>query len=370
MKGTRCEEQTVLPDGESPAIAAVMFSAGLLGNLTALGLLLAGRRRSSRTGRPPLSPFQVLLSGLVVTDLLGTCLVSPVVLASYGLGRTLLGLTPGGSVCRYFAFAMSFFGLATMLALLAMALERSLALGAPYFYQRLLASPRAGLLLAALPALDGLAALFCALPLLLDFGRFVQYCPGTWCFIQMHPPPVGDAGGSVLIYSLLYASLLLLLILAVLLCNLTVILNLVRMHRRGPVARCRLGGQQPQPAGGAEGGCGGRRRLSMTEELDHLILLSLMTVIFLICSLPFTIRAFMNKFIQDGDYKEDLRALRFLSINSIIDPWVFAILRPSVLRLMRSVLCCQMPPKTEDNNARTSPTDKSKSAKPMDLCRQ
>lgn len=37
----------------------------------------------------------------------------------------------------------------------------------------------------------------------------------------------------------------------------------------------------------------------------------------------------------------DLLALRFLSINSIIDPWIFTVLRPSVLRLMRSVLCCR-----------------------------
>ncbi|KAF4788470.1 prostaglandin E2 receptor EP2 subtype [Turdus rufiventris] len=62
----------------------------------------------------------------------------------------------------------------------------------------------------------------------------------------------------------------------------------------------------------------------------------------------FTIRAYVNKFSgeegEEGDHEWDLLALRFLSINSIVDPWVFAILRPSVLRLMRSVLCCQVTP--------------------------
>ncbi|KAG5847036.1 hypothetical protein ANANG_G00121430 [Anguilla anguilla] len=35
----------------------------------------------------------------------------------------------------------------------------------------------------------------------------------------------------------------------------------------------------------------------------------------------------------------DLVTLRFLSVNSIIDPWVFIILGPSVLRFLRGALC-------------------------------
>uniref|UniRef100_K7EY57 Prostaglandin E2 receptor EP2 subtype n=1 Tax=Pelodiscus sinensis TaxID=13735 RepID=K7EY57_PELSI len=68
----------------------------------------------------------------------------------------------------------------------------------------------------------------------------------------------------------------------------------------------------------------------------------------------------VNKFMQGADdYKKDLLALRFLSINPIIDPWVFVILRPSVLRAIRSVLCCRMSLKTQDNKE-TSPAAKSK----------
>lgn len=68
-------------------------------------------------------------------------------------------------------------------------------------------------------------------------------------------------------------------------------------------------------------------------------------------SLPLQIRAYMNKFgVEEADHGWDLLALRFLSINSIVDPWVFAILRPPVLRLVRlilwpgTVLCCQATP--------------------------
>ncbi|XP_030418741.1 prostaglandin E2 receptor EP2 subtype [Gopherus evgoodei] len=350
-----CDKQLPLSAEESPAISAVMFSAGLLGNLTALALL--ARRRLGRRGRP-LPLFHVLVTVLVLTDLLGTCLVSPVVLASYGRNRTLVALAEGGRLCLYFAFAMSFFGLATMLVLFAMALERCLALGQPYLYERFLR--RRSALPLALPALYALAAAFCALPLL-GFGRYVQYCPGTWCFIQMRlgRAAQGDSGAWEATYSLLYATLLLLLILAVLLCNLSVICNLVGMHRRGQTSR-RLASLE-QPAG--------RRRLSMSEEVDHLILLAIMTITFIVCSLPFTIRAYMNKFMQNEDYKKDLLALRFLAINPIIDPWVFVILRPSVLRVIRSVLCCQMSLKTQEN-MQTTPAAESKSNKQIDLCGQ
>ncbi|NWU09566.1 PE2R2 protein, partial [Cephalopterus ornatus] len=275
---------------------------------------------------------------------LGTCSVSPFVLASYHRNRTLTALAQGGHICLYFGFAMSFFGLATMLILFTMALERCLALGRPYFYERFL-SPRTGLV--ALPAIYTFSAAFCSLPLL-GFGRYVQYCPGTWCFIQMHQDSHhggrGAAGLNVT-FSLLYATLLLFLILAVLLCNLSVMVNLAHMHRRGQRTRRMATLEQPRAASGC-----GRRMFSMAEEIDHLLLLSIMTITFVICSLPFTIRAYVNKFItEECEHKWDLLALRFLSINSIVDPWVFAILRPSVLRLLRSVLCCQVTPTLPDS---------------------
>ncbi|NXP45156.1 PE2R2 protein, partial [Heliornis fulica] len=278
---------------------------------------------------------------------LGTCSVSPFVLASYHRNRTLTALAQGGHICLYFGFAMSFFGLATMLILFAMALERCLALGWPYFYERFL-SPRTGLV--ALPTIYIFSAAFSSLPLV-GFGHYVQYCPGTWCFIQMHRATSGREGSELdVTFSLLYATLLLILILSVLLCNLSVIANLARMHRRGQKTRRVATLEQSRAASGC-----GRRMFSMAEEIDHLLLLSIMTIIFVICSLPFTIRAYVNKFSEQVDTQDwDLLALRFLSINSIVDPWVFAILRPPVLRLMRSVLCCQVTPMSQDRQTPSS----------------
>ncbi|XP_039389416.1 prostaglandin D2 receptor [Mauremys reevesii] len=310
-----CRDSRTIQGGESALPSSLLFGAGLLGTLLALALL--GQQRLRR-GRPPrASAFYLLVSGLAVTDLLGKCLLSPMVLAAYAGNRSLSELWPGGAggqeepgpLCQLFAFLMAFFGLAPTLLLLAMALECWLSLGHPYFYRRHLRRRRrrAAALLALAAAL---CALFCALPLL-GFGRYVQYCPGTWCFIRMAGHSAPERG-----YSVLYASLLGALVLAIGLCNLASMRSLYRMarrpHRRSgpPAAR--------DPAA------------PRMEELDHLVLLALMTVLFTVCSLPLIVRAYVGAFAANFNEKEDLTALRFLSVNSIVDPWVFIIFRTSI----------------------------------------
>ncbi|MEE6492254.1 hypothetical protein FKM82_016528 [Ascaphus truei] len=281
-----CRTTSSLEPGESPAISAVMFSIGVLGNLIAL-VLLENRRTG---GKGKISLFHILVTGLVITDLLGTCMISPVVLVSYATNHTLMALDTQGRVCNYFAFAMTFFSLATMLVLFAMALERGLAIGHPYFYEKFIRK-RCGLL--TFPAIYCFCIFFCLFPFM-GVGSYVQYCPGTWCFINLRGQDGHEQTGSN--YSLVYATLLLFLIVAVLSCNLIVIVNLLR--------------------------------------------------------------AFLNRASPNTNYKLDLLALRFLSVNSIIDPWVFTILRPSVLRLMRSALCCQISVKKKGTPPSSSPASR------------
>lgn len=274
----RCQNTTSVEKGYASTMGWVLFSAGLLGNLLALGLLARSGLGlcSLRSPRPPPSVFYVLVCGLTITDLLGKSLVSPFVLAAYAQNRSLWGLvpTPGNSLCQAFAFIMTFFGLASTLQLLAMALECWLSLGHPFFYQQHI-TLRRGALVA--PVVGAFCLAFCALPFA-GFGKFVQYCPGTWCFIQMVDE---EPSLSVLGYSVLYASLMMLLVLAIVLCNVSAMRSLYRMHlrlrRRGrsvtrdrsePSAREREASPPP------------------LEELDHLLLLALMTALFTVCTLP------------------------------------------------------------------------------------
>ncbi|XP_003121861.1 prostaglandin D2 receptor [Sus scrofa] len=323
----RCHNTTSVEKGNSATMGGVLFSAGLLGNLLALGLL-ARSGLGSCPPRPPPSVFYVLVCGLTITDLLGKSLVSPFVLAAYAQNRSLRGLVPSGSsLCQAFAFFMSFFGLASTLQLLAMALECWLSLGHPFFYRRYI-TPRRGALVA--PVVSAFCLAFCALPFA-GFGKFVQYCPGTWCFIQMVHE---ERSVSVLSYSVLYASLMLLLVLAIVLCNLSAMRNLYAMHQR----LRRL--PRSSPRYHAETRAGEEEETSQPlEELDHLLLLALMTVLFTMCSLPLIYRAYYGAFkavhekSETSEQVKDLQALRFLSAISIVDPWIFIIFRTSVFRM-------------------------------------
>nr|XP_048285980.1 prostaglandin D2 receptor [Myodes glareolus] len=326
---SRCHASPWVENGSSATMGSMLFGAGLLGNLLALVLLARSGLGScgSRPLRPPPSVFYVLVCGLTVTDLLGKCLVSPVVLAAYAQNRSLQELLPtaGNRLCQAFAFIMSFFGLASTLQLLTMALECWLSLGHPFFYQRHI-TLRRGVLVA--PLVGAFCLAFCALPFA-GFGKFVQYCPGTWCFIQM----VHEKRSlSVLGFSVLYASLMALLVLATVLCNLGAMHNLYTMHRRlRHHPRC-CSRDRTQP--GSSQGVGSLHPL---EELDHLLLLALMTVLFTMCSLPLIYRAYYGAFKpvpnNEGD-SGDLQALRFLSVISIVDPWIFIIFRTSVFRML------------------------------------
>ncbi|KAL6477325.1 hypothetical protein MHYP_G00131600 [Metynnis hypsauchen] len=57
------------------------------------------------------------------------------------------------------------------------------------------------------------------------------------------------------------------------------------------------------------------------------------------CSL--VIRVYVNSSAEESEksHETDLIVLRFISVNSIIDPWVFIILSPSVLRFLWGALC-------------------------------
>ncbi|XP_037617788.1 prostaglandin E receptor 2a (subtype EP2) isoform X2 [Sebastes umbrosus] len=286
-----CHFKLRIDDSVSPVISAIMFALGIFGNVAALVILEIRRRRDTRTGDAwRRSLFHVLITVLVVTDLAGTCLVSPLVQLSYSTKTTLVGMShsrnttlvgmshsrnttsgsPGdsGSVCSYFGVSMTFFSLSTMSLLFSMALERCFAIGYPYLYSRHVTRKCAYI---AIPVVFLLCMLFCLLPFA-GFGTYVQYCPGTWCFIDMNPSKAVDR-----VYANLYASLMLVLVLAIVACNGFVVYQLFRMYQR----RRRNGGSVVKARSNSE-----RRAMSMAEEVEHLILLVFMTSIFIICTLP------------------------------------------------------------------------------------
>ncbi|XP_051252897.1 prostacyclin receptor [Dicentrarchus labrax] len=351
---TTCSGSLTVDGHYKPAPSITMFLAGVVGNLLALFIL--GVHQKEHRSRS--SVFCILVTGLALTDLLGTCLLSPPVFICYARNMSLIKLG-GEGLCNLFGFAMIFFGLAPTLILCAMAVDRCLAISHPYFYS---VHIRRRFAKFTLFFIYFFSLAFCLLPYS-GYGKFRQYCPGTWCFIDMDATGV-DRANLVRAFSLSYSSLMALLILAVFVCNGSVIVSLCQMHRSQKMRR------------GSVGSMGRRKRLSLAwfgqgeEEMDHLVLLALITVIFVVCSLPLTIAGFINAIHPFCSDTENLTAFRFYALNPIVDPWVFIICRKSVFRHLCSLLSCHFSKgavKTTAHSALSLPLDNYIQRNPPDV---
>ncbi|MBN3298755.1 prostaglandin D2 receptor [Amia ocellicauda] len=308
------------PYHHSVVNSVLLGTVGVVGNLIALWILY---RHKSTARSQHVSVFYVLVTGLAWTDLVGKVLLSPMVVVSYALSRSLCSVS--GALCTLFAVLMCFFGLCSMGILLAMALECLLSIGHPYLYQQLVTRRRALLILLGI-------YLFCLLVCLLPvagFGKYKQYSPGTWCFIDMSAKDPAHKA-----FSVLYATLIGVMILAIVVCNVVVKINLLKMYilsRRQKSWTVSFEGAEQRNQTAAP-------QSRHPEELDHLVILVLMTLIFIVCSVPITVRAYINANRSDSSDEKaevlDLMALRFLSVNSCVDPWVFIILRTSLCRAL------------------------------------
>ena len=256
-------------DSKSLVTSATMFGVGVLGNLIAIVVLCVSKKEQKET------TFYTLVCGMAITDLLGTCFTSPVVIATYVAGRW-----PGGALlCHFFSFSMLFFGSAGMSILCAMAVERYLAINHPYFYSQHIDRTMARF---ALLATYLASVVLCVMPSF-GFGRHVRHFPGTWCFLDWR---AADALGAC--YSLLYGGVMLALIVVTVLCNLAVCASLVGMNQRTGIVRTELCEQS-----------GARRRfprlpsVTSAAEIQMFWLLVFMTIVFLVCSIPLVVRCLL-----------------------------------------------------------------------------
>ncbi|XP_056149817.1 prostaglandin E receptor 4 (subtype EP4) c [Lampris incognitus] len=301
-------------ESRSLVTSATMFAVGVLGNLIAIVVLCISKREQKET------TFYTLVCGMAITDLLGTCFTSPVVIATYVANRW-----PGGPLlCHFFSFSMLFFGSAGMSILCAMAVERYLAINHAYFYSKHIDRTTARLALLGTYLAN---IVLCIMPSF-GLGQHVRHFPGTWCFLDWRATdPLGAS------YSFLYGSAMLLLILVTVLCNFAVCKSLVGMTQRPGIVRaevCAQGSRRRFPR---------LRSVTSAAETQMFWLLIFMTIVFLVCSIPLVVRIFVNQlfgpaYVSAGgkpDYRSDILAIRFASFNPILDPWVYILCRKNLL---------------------------------------
>ncbi|XP_056602975.1 prostaglandin E receptor 4 (subtype EP4) b [Triplophysa dalaica] len=303
-----------------PTIPIIMFIFGVVGNVIAIVVLQKSRKEQKET------TFYTLVCGLAVTDLLGTLLASPVTVATYVKGQW-----PGGeALCQYSGFILLLFFLAGLSIICAMSVERYLAINHAYFYSRYVDQRVAGLTLLGIYVSN---ALFCALPSM-GLGNVVKQDPGTWCFIDLQSNASTDGT-----FSYMYATISSLLILATVICNVLVCAALIMMHKRF-VRRTSLGTEQGRIAEI-------RRRRSFARlagaEIQMVIVLIATSIVILICSIPLVVQVFVNQMYHDSLQEavvNNLKAIRIASLNPILDPWIYILLRKTVmLKLLEKIKC-------------------------------
>uniref|UniRef100_A0A8C1LXE6 Prostaglandin E2 receptor EP4 subtype n=1 Tax=Cyprinus carpio TaxID=7962 RepID=A0A8C1LXE6_CYPCA len=309
-------------EGWDPTIPVIMFIFGVVGNVIAIVVLRKSRKEQKET------TFYTLVCGLAVTDLLGTLLASPVTIATYVKGEW-----PGGiPLCQYSGFILLFFSLAGLSIICAMSVERYLAIIHAYFYNHYVDQRVAGLTLVVIYVSN---ALFCALPSM-GLGSVVRQHPGTWCFIDWHSNDSTNAT-----FSYMYAGFSSVLILATVLCNVLVCAALIMMHKRF-VRRTSLGTDQARVAEI-------RRRRSFARlagaEIQMVIVLTATSIVVLICSIPLVVRVFVNQLYHPPlettiKLNPDLVAIRTASINPILDPWIYILLRKTVVQKILEKIKC------------------------------
>uniref|UniRef100_A0A3B4TZA2 G-protein coupled receptors family 1 profile domain-containing protein n=1 Tax=Seriola dumerili TaxID=41447 RepID=A0A3B4TZA2_SERDU len=290
------------------ALPIFMFAGGAIGNLIAIIVLSVSRQERKS------SAFYTLVCGLAVTDLLGTCLASPLTIANY-LDQKVL---KNEHVCEFQSFLLLFFGLTGLSIICAMAAERYLAICCPYTYQRWGVDRRFAQKFLFFIYISHI--FFCCLPMMGMAGSLLQ-SSSTWCFIdwKTHKPLAAA-------YSVLYGVVSLLLILGTIVLNLAVCGALLLMRQRTvqrPVTRASVRERW--------------RALSSAAETQMMAVLVMTSAVVLACSAPLVVRVFANCFMLKNDPRADLAAIRIASVNPILDPWIYILLRRSLFRRLLSL---------------------------------
>jgi prostaglandin E receptor 4 len=195
-------------------VPALMFGAGVLGNLLAIIVLIRSSREHKRT------VFYRLVGALACTDLLGTCATSPVTLAVYANHFKWVGGMP---MCNYESFVLIFAGFSTILIICAMAIERYVSICHPFIYDT---HVRKGNTTLGIVILWGFAIVMGILPII-GLGENTIHYPGTWCFFSFTSTVITNK-----IFAYLYAIIGLVGILVTGILNFFVIIMLMRMRRR------------------------------------------------------------------------------------------------------------------------------------------
>uniref|UniRef100_A0A8C6SHE1 Thromboxane A2 receptor n=1 Tax=Neogobius melanostomus TaxID=47308 RepID=A0A8C6SHE1_9GOBI len=309
----------VHPTTSGVIIVSLSMTLGIVSNIVALFILASAytlqRRRSKAT-------FLLFATSLVVTDFIGHLIPGALVLRLYLSG----GVrpeddNPSDGMCQFLGGSMVFFGLCPLFLGCAMAAERCLGVTKPLLHSSLVTTTRTKVCLSVI----WLAALSVALLPCFQLGSYTYQDPGTWCFIKV----LNDIGELDVAFVLLFSGLGLTSLAVALVCNTISGLTLVLARlKRSPRTH----------------------RSTNSHDIEMVVQLLGIMVTSCICWSPLLVFGLMSVTRSyTGSVGEDmstyktlmLRGVRLATWNQILDPWVYILLRRTVLRKIYLIAKCQ-----------------------------
>ncbi|XP_045158908.1 prostaglandin E2 receptor EP4 subtype-like [Mercenaria mercenaria] len=295
--------------GISLSTPILMNSAGILGNFVALMVLYTARREMKKT------MFYVLLCGLAGTDLLGQLMTGPIAIIVYANNLQWVG---GDPLCKYHGFFMVCFGMITPLLVCCLSIERVTALRFPYYYERSVTKKKVvGLILSCW----AFVLIFCCMPFI-GFGSYAHQFPGSWCFLNFHRESTSDEA-----YAYTYAFINVIIISVIIIGNSLVMVTLVQMKKK----KLKKRNLTSSPSTERRNGSQRKSKLKVEEETQMIWFLFAITIVFTTCWFPLNIHILINQVTGRINYPADLIGVRLASINVILDPWLYILLRKSVI---------------------------------------
>uniref|UniRef100_A0A3Q1FSA9 Thromboxane A2 receptor n=1 Tax=Acanthochromis polyacanthus TaxID=80966 RepID=A0A3Q1FSA9_9TELE len=290
---------------------------GAISNLTALGILAKTRVRFRRHSR---APFFLLTVALLLVDLGGHVVPGAFALYLHVHQRyRMQAMKPTGMFCHIFGASMVFFGLCPLLFGCAMAVERCVAITQPFFHASMISVAHARRVVFFLSAL---ALVLAVLPLF-AVGTYTIQFPGTWCFLPIHDPQ--SAADTNL--ALAFSSLGLTALTFSLLCNILSGLVLLQTRMKSYSVNAKPGVRRDRRTSSASSSS-----LFCSLDVEMMTQLAAITVVLCVCWSPLLV-SLMSFHRASGPVKDEflLLGLRMASWNQILDPWVYILLRRTVL---------------------------------------
>ncbi|KAM8771656.1 prostaglandin E2 receptor EP1 subtype-like [Acanthopagrus latus] len=310
-----------LPQPTTSGVIVVILSMtlGIISNIVALFILVSAYYRQRRRTK---ATFLLFATSLVVTDFIGHLIPGALVLRLYLSG----GVDPADfhssdRMCQFLGGSMVFFGLCPLFMGCAMAAERCLGVTRPLLHSSLVTKTRTKICLSVI----WLAALCVALLPCFQLGSYTYQEPGTWCFINV----LSDTGEVDVAFVVLFSGLGLTSLAVAFVCNTISGLTLV-------LARLR---RKPSSHHSAK-----------SHDIEMVVQLVGIMVTSCICWSPLLILGLMSVIRSyTGSIGEDLSSyttlmvmgVRLATWNQILDPWVYILLRRTVLRKIYLIAKCQ-----------------------------